>query len=289
MRKALGLACASVDKLRTCRNSTRKYLHKGKLAVLWILQRLKSKRNGALVIRGNIKLLAVYQRNAAKVGHSWEPAVNSVKQGDDALFADARTGENRNKNALHKSLAQQALKLFLRNLSTLKVAHHQLIVGLNNQLGQSGAGSFCLCLELSRNISDLRLAIYQLTSLLMDNVNDAGECLAGTHWNSHCTKRGAKTVLEHSHRGLVVCIRAIQAVDKQCAAERKILGSKPKPGGDSARSTSCINNKQRSLNSAHCRIGVTHKVRIARCVKHVNACIFPGNWCDSSRDRESAL
>ena len=51
VRKALGLACASVDKLRTCRNSTRKYLHKGKLAVLWILQRLEGKRNRALVIR----------------------------------------------------------------------------------------------------------------------------------------------------------------------------------------------------------------------------------------------
>ena len=34
VRKALGLACASVDKLRTCRNSTCKHLHKGKLAVL---------------------------------------------------------------------------------------------------------------------------------------------------------------------------------------------------------------------------------------------------------------
>ncbi len=44
------------------------------------------------------------------------------------------------------------------------------------------AGSFCLCLELGRNIGDLRLAVYQLTSLLMDNVNDAGECFAGL-WN----------------------------------------------------------------------------------------------------------
>ena len=51
VRKALGLACASVDKLNTCRNSTCKHLYKGKLAVLWILQRLESKRNGALVIR----------------------------------------------------------------------------------------------------------------------------------------------------------------------------------------------------------------------------------------------
>ena len=289
MRKALGLACASVDKLGTCRNSTCEHLYKGKLAVLWILQRLEGKRNRALVIRGNIKLLAVDQRNAAKVRHSWEPAINSIKQGDDALFANARTGEDRNKNALHKGLTQQAFKLFLRNFPALKVAHHQFVVCLNNQLGQGGASSLGLCLELGRNIGDFRLTVYQLTSLLMDNVNDARECLSGTHWNGYCSKRGAKTVLEHGHCGLIVCIRAVQAVDKQCAAERQVLGSKPKPGGYSARSTSCINNKQRSLNSAHCRIGVTHKVRIARCVKHVNACIFPGNWCDSSRDRESAL
>ena len=38
VRKALGLACASVDKLGTCRNSTCKHLYKGKFAVLWILQ-----------------------------------------------------------------------------------------------------------------------------------------------------------------------------------------------------------------------------------------------------------
>ena len=68
-----------------------------------------------------------------------------------------------------------------------------------------------------------------------------------------------------------------------------VLGGKPKPGGNSARSTSCIDDKQRSLNGAHCRIGVAYKVRIARRVKHVNTCIFPGNWCDSGRDRESAL
>ena len=37
VRKALGLTCASVDKLGTCRNSTREHLYKRKLAVLWIL------------------------------------------------------------------------------------------------------------------------------------------------------------------------------------------------------------------------------------------------------------
>ena len=51
VRKALGLACASVDKLGTCRNGTCEHLHKRKLAVLWILQRLEGKRNRTLVIR----------------------------------------------------------------------------------------------------------------------------------------------------------------------------------------------------------------------------------------------
>ena len=51
VRKALGLACACVDKLGTCGNGTCEHLYKRKLAVLWILQRLEGKCNRTLVIR----------------------------------------------------------------------------------------------------------------------------------------------------------------------------------------------------------------------------------------------
>ncbi len=43
------------------------------------MKRLEGNAARTLVIRRDIKLLAVYQRNAAKVGHSWEPAINGIK------------------------------------------------------------------------------------------------------------------------------------------------------------------------------------------------------------------
>ncbi len=232
VRKASGLRARVVDKLEPARKCTCKHLHKGKLAVLWILQHLKANASGRR--HQGIVLLAVYQRNAAKVGHSWEPAGQQRQEGRVTL---SRTQEPRrqNKNAHKQPGPADPQALPACNLSALKVAHHHLSAHLNNQLGQR-RGQLRLCLELSRNTSVPQACRLPACVPLMDNVNDAGERLRQepigtvTAPSESQNEPGVQSQSRSSHQ-------AIQAVDKQCAAETGPPAAKPKPGS-SARSTS---------------------------------------------------
>ena len=185
MRKTLGLTCARIDELNTRLKRSRQYFQECQTTVLRILQRFEGKRNRTLVIRRNIELLAIHQRNAAKISHLREPALNGVHKGDNAFLTYTRAGKYRYKHAVNQRFIEQTLKLFLSDLATVKIAHHELIVGFNHQLGQSGARIGCGSSVFLGYIFHYRFPVYQMASLLVHDVNHATKRLAGAHGNCY--------------------------------------------------------------------------------------------------------
>ena len=236
--QALGLARAGVGELDARRDGAGQDLEEGEAAVLRVVEGLEGKDHGALVVLGDVELLAVDQRDAAKVGHGGEPRHGGVHEGDDALLAHAAAGEDGHKDALADGLGEQALELVLRDLLALEVLHHDLVVSLHDELGELGAGGLGGVGELGGDVLDDRLAVLEVAGLHVDDIDDALEGLAGAHRDGHGAEVGAKALLERGEGDVKVGVRAVQAVDEQGAGEAELLGRVPQAGGDGARARS---------------------------------------------------
>ena len=289
MRKTLGLTCARIGELNTRLECPRQYFQERQTTVLRILQRLEGKRNRALVIRRNIELLAIHQRNATKISHLREPTLNGIHKGDNAFLAYTRAGKYRYKYAINQRFIEQTLKLFLSDLATVKIAHHELIVGFNHQLGQSGARIGCSGSIFLGYIFYYRLPVYQVASFLVHNVNHATKRLAGTHGDCYGTQFVAKALTQELHGRIVIRIRAIKTVDKNSTCKGKILGRIPEPRSNGTGATCRVNDKDGSLAGTHRSVCITDKIRIARCIQYVDARIFPSHGRNGSGNGKSSF
>ena len=289
MRKTLGLTCTCIDEFNTRLKRSCQYFQERQTTVLRILQRLEGKRNGTLVIRRNIELLAIHQRNTAKIGHLREPAFNGVHKGDSAFLAYTRAGKYRYKHAINQRFIEQTFKLFLSDFAAVKIAHHELIVSFNHQLGQSGARIGCGSSVFLGYIFYYRFPIHKMASFLVYDVNYATKCLAGAHGDCYGTQLVAKALTQELHSRIVIRIRTIKTVDKNSARQGKILGGIPEPRSDGTGTTCRVNDKDGGLAGAHRSICVTDKIRIARCVQHVDARIFPSHGRNGSGNGKSSF
>ena len=232
--EALGLTRASIGELDAGGKGACKDLKEGKAAVLRVVQGLEGKGDGTVVVRRDVKLLAVDQRDAAEVGHGREPRDDGVHEGDDTLLFDAAAREHGDKDALGDGLGQQALELVLRDLLALEVLHHDLVVGLGNEVGELRAGVFG-CLGIGDgDISDHGLAALEVAGLHVNDVDDALESVAGAHGDGDLAKLVAKALLQGGKRKVIVGVGAIDAVDEDGACEREVLGGVPQARGHGA-------------------------------------------------------
>ena len=287
--QTLGLASAGVRELDAGGDGAGQDLKEAQAPVLGIVQRLEGEDHGAIVVRRDVELLAVDQRDATEVRHGREPRDDGVHEGDDALLAHAAAGEHGDKDALGDRLGQQALKLLLGDLLTFEVLHHDLVIGLGDEVGELGPGILgCLSVCIG-NLGDDGLAIHEVARLHVDDVDDALERVARTHGNGHGAELVAEALLQRGEREVVVGIRAIDAVDEDGACEREVLGRVPKARGHGSRAARGIDHEQRGLASTHRGIGIADEIRVARCVEHVYAGALPLDGRDRGGDRESAL
>ncbi len=287
--QALGLAGAGVGELQTRGDGARQDLEEGKTAVLRVVQRLEGKDNRAVVVCRDVQLLAVDQRDAAKVGHRGEPRHNGVHKRDDALFTHATTCENRDKHALGDCLGEKTLKLVLGDLAAFQVLHHDLVVSLDHKLGELSAGRLGGTDELGRDIGHHGLAVLEVAGRHVHDVDDARESVTRAHGDGDSGQLGAKALLQRGKGHLVIGVGAVNAVDKDGACETLLLGGKPQAGRNGAGARRRVDHKQGRLAGTHCRVGVAHKVGVARSVQHVYAGALPLDGRDGGRDRESAL
>jgi len=232
--EALGLARARIDELDAGGDGTGQNLEEGEAAVLWVVERLEVKGNGAVVIRGDVKLLAVDKRDATKVGHRGEPGHGGVHERDDALLTHAGTCEDGHEDTRGKRLAEKTLELVLGDDLALEIPHHELVVGLHDQLGELRArlvGGVCV---RGGDVLDDDLAILEMASLHVHDVNDAGEVITYTHGNGDGREVVAEALPQHRHGRLDVSVRTIDTVDEDRACHGKVLGGVPQAGGDRA-------------------------------------------------------
>ena len=289
MAEALVLARARVGELDARRDGAGQHLEEGEAAVLRVVEGLERKHHGALVVLGDVQLLAVDQRDAAKVGHRGEPGHRGVHEGDDALLAHAAAGEDRDKDALANGLGEKTLELVLRDLLALEVLHHDLVVGLHDQLGELRAGGLGGVGVLGGDVLHDGLAVLEVARLHVDDVDDALEGLAGAHGDGDSAQVGAKAVLQRGHGDVKVGVGAVEAVDEQRAGEAELLGRVPQAGGDGARAARGVHDKDGRLARAHGGVGVTDEVGVARGVEHVQARTLPGDGRNRGGDGEAAL
>ena len=287
--EALGLTRAGVGELDAGGKGACQDLEEGKAAVLRVVQGLEGKGDGTVVVGRDVKLLAVNQRDAAEVCHGREPRDDGIHEGDDALLLDAAAREHGDKDALGDGLGQQALELVLRDLLALEVLHHDLVVGLGNEVGELRAGVFGSLGIGGGDVGDHGLAALEVAGLHVNDVDDALEGVAGAHGDGDLAKLVAKALLQSGEREVIVGVGAIDAVDEDGAREREVLGGIPQTSGHSAGAACGVDHEQRGLASAHRGVGIADEVRIARSVENVDAGALPLDGSDRGRDRESAL
>ena len=287
--KALGLARARVGELDARRDGAGQHLEEGEAPVLRVVEGLEGKHHGALVVLGDVELLAVDQRDAAKVGHRGEPGHGGVHEGDDALLAHAAAREHGHEDTLADGLGEKPLELLLRDLLALEVLHHDLVVGFHDKLGELRAGGLGGVGVLGGDVLHDGLAALEVARLHVDDVDDAGEGLAGAHGDGDGAQVGAEALLQRGHGDVEVGVGSVEAVDEQRAGEAELLGRVPQAGGDGARPARRVHDEDRRLARAHGGVGVTDKVGVARGVEHVQARTLPDDGRDSGGDGEAAL
>ena len=288
MAQTLGLARTSIYKLQTSLHRTAEHLDKRKLAVLRIVEALKHEGYGALVFGIDVELLAVDQRNAAKIGHGREPRHDCVHEGDNALLLYARTGKDGYEDALADGGREAVFDVFLSDFLALEVGHHHVVVCLGHEVHERLARLFCCVGVLRGDILLDDLAILEVTGLHVHDVDHAGKVCARTHRDGHGTEVVSKALLAEIERGLEVGLGLVQAIDEDGTGQRKVLCCKPKTRGGGLRAINGVHHKERRLRCAHCRIGIAYKVGIAGGIKNVDARAVPLHGSHGSGDGEAA-
>ena len=164
--QTVALARAGVDQLKARLKRTRQHLD-------------KHKRHRAIVIARDLERIAIDERHLAVVGRCREVRGDVVHQRVDALLLNAIARKDRHKDALGDRLGQQAFEFLLRQrLLAFQVLHHQLVVGLGNELAQMVVGLLGLGTIL---LGDLRLnglSAVAVARLHAHQVDDAVKVLA---------------------------------------------------------------------------------------------------------------
>ncbi len=287
--EALGLAGARVRELHARRERAGEDLEEREPPVLGVVQRLEREGDGAVVVRRDVELLAVDQRDPPEVGHRGEPAHHGVHEADDAFLLDAGAAEHGDEQAVDHGLGEKTLELFLRDLLALEVLHHDLVVRLGHEVGELGACLLGGAAELVGYVRHDRLAVLEVARLHVHDVDDAREGLARAHRDGDRAELGAKALLEGGHRQVVVGVGAVDAVDEEGTGEREVLGRVPQAGRDGPRAARRVDHEQRGLAGAHGCIGVADEIGVARGVEHVDAGALPLDGRDGRADREAAL
>ena len=288
MAKALALAGTGVDELEARGDGAGQDLEEGQLAVLRVVQALEDEGHGAVVVRGDVELLTVDQRNAAKVGHRREPGNDGVEQGDDALLLNAGAREDRHEDAVLDGGAQQALELLLGDFFALEVLHHDFVVSLGHEVNQRVVRVLGGIGELGGDVLLDDLAVLQMTSLHVHAVDDAREGLAGAHGDGDGAQAVAEALAQHVHAGVKVGLGLVEAVHEDRAGERQVLGGIPQAGGRGLRAVGGVNHEQGRLGGGHGRVGVAHEVGVARGIQNVDAGVLPGDRSHRQADGEAA-
>ena len=288
MAEALALAGAGVDELDARLDGAAEDLDEGELAVLRVVEALEDEDDRTVVVGVDVELLAVDQRDLAKVGHRGEPCHGGGEDGDDALLLDGRGCEGGNEHAVANGGGEQALELLLGDLLTLEVLHHDLVVGLGHEVDEGLAGSLGVVGILGRNLGLDDLGALEVTGLHVHDVDDAGEGVTGAHGDGDGTHAVAETLPAGIQGGVEVGLGTVEAVDDHGASEGEILGGVPEAGGGGLRAVVGVDHEQRGLGGAHSGVGVTHEVGVARGVEHVDARALPLDRSHGGRDGEAA-
>ena len=287
MTEALALARTSVDELQAGSQRAGKDLEEGESTVLRVVERLEDEGDGAVVIRGDVELLAVDKRDATEVGHGREPVHHGVHEGGDALLPHAGAREHGEEDALRHGLAQKALQLLGGDLLALEVLHHDLVVGLRDKVHQLVVRRLRGVHELRRHVFLDDLAVLEVAGLHADDVDDAGEAGAHAHGNGHGADAAAEALPQALEREVEVGVVLVETVDEQGARHGELLGREPEARGRGL-GTSGIHHEDDGLARAHGRVCVTDEVGIAGGIEDVDARVTPGHGRDRGGDGEAA-
>ena len=287
--QALALAGARVDELGAGRDGAREHLHERELAVLLVLQRLEHEGHRAVVVRRYVELLAVHQWHATVVRHGREPLRHVAHERYDALLAHAGACEHGDDHAVGDGLAQQPLELLLGDLLAVEVLHHQLVVGLDRKLHQLRVRGLGGLLQVCRDVLHHGLSVHKVARLHVHDVDYAAKRLSGAHGHRHGHKAVAITVLGGQERGVPVGVGPVKTVDEERAGDVQVLGRKPQARGDGAGARRGVHHEDCRLRGGERSVRVTHEVRVARRVEHVDPRALPLYRGDRSGDGKTAL
>ena len=123
----------------------------------------------------------------------------------------------------------------------------------------------------------------------MYDVDDARKVVARSHGHRDGSQAVAVALLGGSQRNVPIGVGTIQAVDEERAGYGEILGRVPEPCGDGTWARRRVDDEDGRLGCGKRTIGVTHEVRVAGRVEHVDATPAVLDRCDGRRDREATL
>ena len=291
MGEALGPAGARTREREARRDGAGQHLHEGEAPVLRVVEHLEDKAHRAVVIRVDVEVVAVDQRDATKDARGREVGLDVVEQTRDALLARAAADEHGHEDALGDGLGKQALQLVLRELAVaLEVLEHELVVGLDHQLAEVGAGLLGVVGHLGGNVTRDGLAlVVEVAGPHADKVDDAPEVVAHAPRQRHRAETGAKALLERGEGLVVASLGAVDAVHEDGAGKREVLGRVPETRGDRARLAGGVHHEHGRLHGAHSGVGIANEVRVAGGVDDVQARAPPGDRRHGELDREGAL
>ena len=286
---ALALARACVDKLHARLDGAREHLDKRDATLGRIVQGLEDKDNGTVVLRGNLKGVAIDERHLAVIGRRGEVRGDVVHQGIDALFLNAAAHKNRNKKTLCDGARKQALDFSLREGFALEILFHQFVIGLGDELAQRLVRSLSLSTIFLGDLALRLLGAVAMTRLHAHQVDHAVKVVALTPREGHGAQARTKTLTQKAQAGLEVGVLFIDSVDENGTCQAQVLGGIPQLDGCGLRTRCGVDYKQRGFAHAHRGVGVANKIGVAGRIQYVDARTLPVNRSDRRGDGKLAF
>ena len=293
---SLALVLGSVENGSTSLKSTGVYAEEGQTANERVGGNLERQCGERSLVIGRTLILFVGIRidtlDRRDINRSRHVINNCIQKHLNALVAVSGTTQYRNQLVVDGSLAECLLQILNRNLFALQVHHHQIFIGIADQLYHLVMVLLCLLNHICRDvlITDI-LAEVIIVNLCAHGhqVDDANEIALSANRQLNRNRNALQAILHHLNNVIEVCAHDVHLVDERHTRNHIIVSLVPYSLGLRLYATLCAEYTNGTVQYAQGTLYFYSEVNVARGVDDVDSVTLPVAGSSSGSDRDATF